>query len=314
MTLPRYANPYHRGLRCDAWDRGRGCGAGAALCGSVLGRHGRLDPAWPAPAVATLSPLGALALAHTGRSSLVHAGLPHAASHAPAAWACVRHAPVHRHARDAWRTPGAAAPLAPRGGCALPQCRDLPPRPWGGVPACARGVGTVGRRSSCPSRPHPPLCHDGTARPIPRPHDPTEPNTCSSGKTTRPRRQNLLRIHATLRLVCLRATQPGSVHDKRRAATTPSPLPAGRQRLQDVGVQGGTREGVDILPPTKKPRRRARTPEQQADTREMARRRVRIAQVHSRVKRCRMRKETIRMWQDGIRDRVMGIGCARHNF
>jgi hypothetical protein len=41
---------------------------------------------------------------------------------------------------------------------------------------------------------------------------------------------------------------------------------------------------------------------------------VRIEHVNSRVKRCRMLKETIRVWKAGIRDMVMAIGCALHNF
>jgi hypothetical protein len=126
--------------------------------------------------------------------------------------------------------------------------------------------------------------------------------------------KNLLLIHATLRIVFLSETQPGSVHDKRMADTPPYPLPAGSQLLQDLGFQGFTLEGMDILQPTKKPRGRELTPEQKADNREMARRRVRLEHVNSSVKRCRMLKETIRMWKDGIRDMVMEIGCALHNF
>jgi hypothetical protein len=41
---------------------------------------------------------------------------------------------------------------------------------------------------------------------------------------------------------------------------------------------------------------------------------VRIEHVNSRVKRCRMLKEAIRVWKAGIRDMVMEIGCALHNF
>jgi hypothetical protein len=104
------------------------------------------------------------------------------------------------------------------------------------------------------------------------------------------------------------------VHDQRLADTTPSPLPTGSQLLQDVGFQAFTLDGVEILQPTKKPRGRAWTRVQNARNRKSARRRVRIEHVNSRVKRCRMRKETIRMWKAGIRDIVMEIGCALHNF
>ena len=117
-----------------------------------------------------------------------------------------------------------------------------------------------------------------------------------------------------MRIVFLRETPPGSVHDKRRADTPPYPLPVGSHLRQDLGFQGCTLEGVELLAPTKKPRGRELTPAQQTNNREMARRRVRIEQVKSSVKRCRMLKETIRMWKDGMRDMVMAIGCALHNF
>jgi hypothetical protein len=126
--------------------------------------------------------------------------------------------------------------------------------------------------------------------------------------------KNLLLINATLRIVFLSETAPGSVHDKRMADTTPYPLPARSQLLQDLGFQGFTLEGVEILQPTKKPRGKELTPTQKADNREIARRRVRIEHVNSSVKRCRMLKETIRMWKDGMRDMVMEIGCALHNL
>ncbi len=126
--------------------------------------------------------------------------------------------------------------------------------------------------------------------------------------------KNLLLINATLRLVFLSETALGSVHDKRMADTTPYPLPARSQLLQALGFPGFTLEGVEILQPTKKPRGKELTPPQKADNRETTRRRVRIEQVNSSVKRCHMLKETIRMWKDGMRDMVMEIGCALHNL
>jgi DDE superfamily endonuclease len=126
--------------------------------------------------------------------------------------------------------------------------------------------------------------------------------------------KNLLLINAALRILFLSETHPGSVHDKRIADTTPYPLPPGSHLLQDTGFQAFTLEGVDILQPTKKPRGKELTAEQKAGNREVSRRRVRIEHVNSSVKRCRMLKETIRMWKAGMRDMVMEIGCALHNF
>jgi hypothetical protein len=160
----------------------------------------------------------------------------------------------------------------------------------------------------------PPCCHDGTERPIPRPHDATEQKPCDRGKKTRHMLKNLLLINQAVRLLFLSETHPGRVHDQRIADTTPDPLPTGSQRLQESGFHAFTLGGVDILQPTKKPRGHELTRAQKARKRKLARRRVRIEHVNSRVKRCRMLKETIRMWNAGIRDMVMEIGCALHNF
>jgi DDE superfamily endonuclease len=126
--------------------------------------------------------------------------------------------------------------------------------------------------------------------------------------------KNILLINAALRILFLSDTHQGSIHDKRIADTTPYPLPTGSHLLQDLGFQAFTLEGVDIIQPTKKPRGKALTSEQKEDNREVSRRRVRIEHVNSSVKRCRILKETIRIWKAGIRDLVMEIGCALHNF
>lgn len=126
--------------------------------------------------------------------------------------------------------------------------------------------------------------------------------------------KNLLLINGALRILFLSETHQGSVHDKRIADTTPYPLPAGSHLLQDLGFQAFTLAGVDIIQPTKKPRGKELTPEQKAGNREVSRRRVRIEHVNSSVKRCRMLKETIRLWKAGMRDMVMEIGCGLHNL
>jgi hypothetical protein len=126
--------------------------------------------------------------------------------------------------------------------------------------------------------------------------------------------KNLLLINTALRILFLSDTHPGRVHDKRIVDTMPYPLPAGSQLLQDLGFQAFTLDGVTIRQPTKKPRGRELTRAQKARNRKRARRRVRLEHVNSNVKRCRMLKETIRVWKAGVRDMVMEIGCALHNF
>jgi len=43
-------------------------------------------------------------------------------------------------------------------------------------------------------------------------------------------------------------------------------------------------------------------------------RRLRIEHVNRSVKRCRIVKDRIRLWKAGVRDLVMEICCALHNF
>jgi DDE superfamily endonuclease len=104
------------------------------------------------------------------------------------------------------------------------------------------------------------------------------------------------------------------VHDKRIADATPYPLPAGSRLLQDLGFVAFTLPEVEILMPMKKPRGQSLTLDQQRVNRSLNERRLRIEHVNSSVKRCRIVKDRIRLWKQGIRDLVMEICCALHNF
>jgi hypothetical protein len=66
--------------------------------------------------------------------------------------------------------------------------------------------------------------------------------------------------------------------------------------------------------PTRKPRGRALTRAQKAANRRIARRRVRIEHVNSRVKRCRIVHDTSRLRKAGVRARVIEMCGARHHF
>ena len=83
---------------------------------------------------------------------------------------------------------------------------------------------------------------------------------------------------------------------------------------QDMGFQGFAVATVTIRQPTKKPRGRELTLEQKEANHRIASERMRIEHAICGVKRCRIVKETIRYWKDGIRDLVMEIACGLHNF
>jgi hypothetical protein len=126
--------------------------------------------------------------------------------------------------------------------------------------------------------------------------------------------KNVLLVNALLLILFLRDTYGGRVHDKPIADMTPYPLPAGSRLLQDLGFLAFTLHNVEILMPTKKPRGKELTREQQRANQALHHRRLRIEHVNSSVKRCRIVKDRIRLWKEGVRDLVMELCCALHNF
>ena len=121
-------------------------------------------------------------------------------------------------------------------------------------------------------------------------------------------------MNALLIILFLSDTYGGRVHDKRIADATPYPIPARSRLLQDLGFVAFTLPQVAILMPTKKPRGEDLTLEQQGANQALHQRRLRIEHVNSSVKRCRIVKDRIRLWKEGVRDVVMEICCALHNF
>jgi hypothetical protein len=103
--------------------------------------------------------------------------------------------------------------------------------------------------------------------------------------------KNLPLINAAWHILFLSETRPGQrprqAYGRHDAVSAASGEPAAAR----LGFQAFTLEGVDISQPTKKPCGKGLTPEQQADNREIAWRRVRIEHVNSSIKRCRMLKE-----------------------
>jgi len=126
--------------------------------------------------------------------------------------------------------------------------------------------------------------------------------------------KNVFLINATLLILVLSNTYDGSVHDKRIANQTPYCLPKDSTLLQDLGFLAFALDGMTSSTPFKKPRGGTFTDAQRAFSQELTRRRVRIEHVNSRVKRCRIVKGTIRLFKLGVRDIVVEVGCALHNF
>jgi DDE superfamily endonuclease len=153
-----------------------------------------------------------------------------------------------------------------------------------------------------------------TERRIVRPQDPVEQKECYSGKKKDHTVKNILLVNALLLILFLSETAGGRLHDKRLAEATPYALPAGSRLLQDLGFLAFTLPQVEILIPTKKPRGQELTREEQRANQAQHYRRLRIEHVNSSVKRCRIVKDRLRLWKEGVRDLVMELCCALHNF
>jgi hypothetical protein len=65
--------------------------------------------------------------------------------------------------------------------------------------------------------------------------------------------------------------------------------------------------------PTKQPRGEHLTLAQHRANQALPQRRLRIEHVNSRVKRCRIVKDRLRLWKEGVRALVMALCCALHN-
>jgi hypothetical protein len=122
------------------------------------------------------------------------------------------------------------------------------------------------------------------------------------------------RLHASLAMLFRSDTDAGRTHDQRIAAATPSPVPVGSRGLQERGGLACTLDHVEISRPPKQPRGRPLTRAQNAANRRMARRRVRLEHVNSRVKRGRIVHDPSRRRTAGVRDRGREICGAVHNF
>jgi len=156
--------------------------------------------------------------------------------------------------------------------------------------------------------------HDGTERPIQRPCDPDEQEEFYSGKQQEHTIKNILLIDDRCVIHFLSATYAGKWHDTSLADDAHYVLPPESTLYQDRGFQGFTVPHASIRQPMKKPRSGTLTFDQKAENRRITSEKIRIEHTIGRVKRCRIIKDRIRSWKDGIRDMVMLIACGLHNL
>jgi hypothetical protein len=117
-----------------------------------------------------------------------------------------------------------------------------------------------------------------------------------------------------MRILYLSSSYEGSVHDKKICDEEPMSFPKGITLHQDLGFLGHAPEKVTVVQPTKKPKGKELTDQQKQDNRSKAAFRVIIEHAIGRVKICRIVKDKLRCWKYELKDMLMEICCALHNF
>jgi hypothetical protein len=116
------------------------------------------------------------------------------------------------------------------------------------------------------------------------------------------------------RILFLSKTYPGSVHDKTIIEQEGWQFPQGIIIHQDLGFLGHNPKGITIEMPVRKPKNGELTTEQKKENKQKASKRVKVEHALGKVKIYRILKDRIRLCKQGIKDLVMALGCALHNF
>jgi len=156
---------------------------------------------------------------------------------------------------------------------------------------------------------------DGTERQRERPKDEQTQREYYSGKKKKHTVKNNLVVHPESRRVCyLSPTVPGKKHDKKLADEAKMTFPLNTILEQDTGYQGYQPDGVIILQPKKKPRKKELSLSDKFINKVISSARIIVENIISGVKRCHIVKDVFRNKKDGFDDLVMEIACGLHNL
>lgn len=116
------------------------------------------------------------------------------------------------------------------------------------------------------------------------------------------------------RILYLSDTYAGSVHDKTILDQEAFCFPSGITLYQDSGFQGHNPLTATIMQAAKKPKGKELNIEQKQANQAISKIRVQIEHAIGKVKILRIVKDRVRCWKSNIKDFLMEICCAIHNF
>jgi len=157
---------------------------------------------------------------------------------------------------------------------------------------------------------------DGTERAIERSTDYETQKEYYSGKKKCHSVKNNVITDDKGSILFISDTYEGKTHDKKISDELELELPKGTKLCQDTGFQGYKPKGedIEIIMPTKKPRKQELTEEQKKQNQQISSQRVKVEHSIGGIKRIRILKEEIRHKTHELRHQLFLIGCGLHNF
>ena len=155
---------------------------------------------------------------------------------------------------------------------------------------------------------------DASGNEVQRPQDDTAQKDNYSGKHHHHELKNTFISNQYAEVLYLGPTHIGSIHDKKMVDEENICFPDYSFLWKDLGYQGYIPENVICFEPNKKPQNGELTSEQKAENQLIASVRVVVEHAIGGVKRCRIVKDTIRLYNYTIRDMVIETCTALHNF
>jgi hypothetical protein len=155
---------------------------------------------------------------------------------------------------------------------------------------------------------------DATDRAIQRPKNKEEQEDKYSGKQHSHTIKNSCVSNEKSEILYLGYTYSGRVHDKKMVDEELIKFPEGSFLWKDLGYQGYLPDNVHCFEPYKKPRNGELNKIQKQENQLIASIRIVVEHAIGGLKKCRIIKEIIRIYNTDIRDRVVETCAALHNF
>ena len=149
---------------------------------------------------------------------------------------------------------------------------------------------------------------------IQRPLCPVEQEDKYSGKHGGHKDKNTYITDEYSTVLYLGHTTNGKVHDKKMIQQEAINFPDDAFLWKDLGYQGYLPKNVHCFEPHKKPRNKELTDDQKAENQLIASIRIVAEHAIGGVKRCRILKDTIRLYCAKLRDKVIETCVGLHNL